>query len=204
MHHDDPELPLKVRLKRELRRRRVPLRQAMKASSRQDRSRLIGERVTQLPVWSQAKCVLAFVSMPSEVQTQPLVDAARKAGKQVCAPVLAPGSPDLSLSVWDPDADLVESPLGFRMPPPSAPTVADTQVDLVLVPALAIDQSGYRLGYGKGYYDRLLPRLSRAFRVGLVFDFELMTELPRTPWDVPVHAVVTDTRTLRVGAPGAP
>ena len=62
---------------------------------------------------------------------------------------------------------------------------------------MAIDASGYRIGYGQGYYDRLLPKLGAAFKVAIVYDFQLLAETPYTDGDVPVDCVVTDQRTLR-------
>jgi 5-formyltetrahydrofolate cyclo-ligase len=76
--------------------------------------------------------------------------------------------------------------------------VAHAQVDLVLVPALAFDARGYRLGYGKGFYDRLLPQLARAERVGLAFELSLLPQLPNEDHDVAVHRVVTEKRVIEL------
>ena len=81
------------------------------------------------------------------------------------------------------------------MPMPEVPASA---VDFVLVPALAVDLQGNRLGYGKGLYDRLLPTLPTALRCALAYDFQLVSELPSSPTDAPVDVVVTDARVLRV------
>ena len=85
----------------------------------------------------------------------------------------------------------------FQQPPLDAPLIAGDEVDLVIVPALAADDRGYRIGYGKGYYDRLLPRLPRAFRAAVIFDFELIAEVPEHPYDTPVDIVITDQRAER-------
>ena len=76
--------------------------------------------------------------------------------------------------------------------------LADAGADLVLVPALAVDARGHRIGFGKGFYDRLLPRLTNAFRVAVAFDFEQIAEVPNVETDAPVHAIVTDEKVLRV------
>ena len=68
----------------------------------------------------------------------------------------------------------------------------------MVVPCLAIDPRGQRVGYGKGFYDRLLPTLPNAFRVAIAFDFQLVAEVPDAEGDVPVQAVVSDKRILRV------
>jgi 5-formyltetrahydrofolate cyclo-ligase len=66
------------------------------------------------------------------------------------------------------------------------------------VPALAVDARGFRIGYGRGFYDRLLPTLPNALTVAIVYDFQLVAEVPEEPFDVPVHVVATDARVLRV------
>jgi 5-formyltetrahydrofolate cyclo-ligase len=76
--------------------------------------------------------------------------------------------------------------------------LARDEIDLIIVPALALDASGYRLGYGRAHYDRLLPTLTQAFRVGAVYDFQLVPELPKELHDVPMHCVVSDSRVLRM------
>jgi 5-formyltetrahydrofolate cyclo-ligase len=87
----------------------------------------------------------------------------------------------------------------FLQPPEHAPSVADGDVDLVIVPALAADERGHRIGYGKGFYDRLLPRLSGATRLCVIFDFELVAEVPNRPGDEMVDLIVTDARIARTG-----
>jgi 5-formyltetrahydrofolate cyclo-ligase len=73
-------------------------------------------------------------------------------------------------------------------------------LDLVVVPALAIDGAGHRLGYGRGYYDQTLVRTVNAVTVGVAFDFQLIAEVPIEAHDVPVAWVVTDQRTLRASS----
>jgi len=85
--------------------------------------------------------------------------------------------------------------------PTSGQSVEASELDLVLVPARAFDRkNGNRLGRGKGYYDRLLERLSpRAFKCGIAFDCQILPTLPISPHDVPVDAVVTESGILRAG-----
>jgi 5-formyltetrahydrofolate cyclo-ligase len=192
---EDPDAFLKAQVKAEIRRRRRSLRRGFPSVARRARSEAIAARVQALDGWARAQTVLAFVSMRTEVQTDTLVEAARAAGKAVAAPRMTPSFDDLELRAWTAEQELEESGMMFLQPPPQAPRVADDAVDLVLVPALAVDERGYRIGYGKGFYDRLLPRLTRALRVALIFDFERIAEVPTHAADVPVHVVVTDAST---------
>ena len=94
-------------------------------------------------------------------------------------------------------ADLAVQGYGFSEPPRTHPQVsADLrEVDVVVVPALAIDPTGHRIGYGAGYYDRALSGTAVA-KVGVIFDFQLVPEVPATDGDVPVDWIVTDRRVL--------
>lgn len=188
---------LRAAMKIEIRERRQQTRRALPREAREERSRSICERLMAMPEWADAETVLAFVSMPREVQTRPAVEAAWAAGKTVAAPRMNATFDDLELRAWRPDDALEESGMMFLQPPEEAPPVADDAVDLVLVPALAVDDRGHRIGYGKGFYDRLLPRLERALTVALVFDFERIAEVPDREGDVAVDVVVTDARVDR-------
>lgn len=187
---------LRAQIKAEIRTRRRAVRGAMPADARRARSEAICANVISLPEWERARTVLAFVSMRTEVQTDGCVAAARRANKIVAAPRMSADFASLDLAEWSADDPLEES--GNMFMQPSGPIVPDEAIDLVIVPALALDDRGHRIGFGKGFYDRLLPRLTNAFRAGVVFDFELVAEVPDRPGDERVDAVITDQRILRV------
>ena len=95
------------------------------------------------------------------------------------------------------EEDLVPGPFGILQPRTGAAPVDPQELSVVLVPAIAYDRRGYRLGYGGGYYDRFLPRLGRAaVTAGLVYDALLLAELPAEGHDRPVQWVLTETRRL--------
>ncbi len=195
---DPAEDALRAGMKDEIRARRRSVRRAMPHAARVARSEAICRRVAELPEWQRAKTVLLFISMRTEVQTQELVALARAAGKRVAAPRMNETFDDLALVEWRTQDELEESGMMFLQPPSGAPPVDASEVDFVLVPALAADARGHRIGYGKGFYDRLLPRLTGARRVGVVFEFEQVAEVPERPGDERVNVLVTDTQTLRV------
>jgi len=195
-----PEMPpeyeqqVRFHVKSELRRRMRGVRRAMAAEARAERSRAIVARLRDEPCFSEARTVAAFVAVRGEVDLAPLVAFAREAGKTVLLPRVDDADDALVLHVHAADAPLEPSRFGVPEPQPEAPIVPPHAVDLVLVPGLVFDVRGHRLGYGAGYYDKLLPTLTRATRVGVAFDFQLVPELPDTPGDVPVSRVVTDAR----------
>jgi 5-formyltetrahydrofolate cyclo-ligase len=95
---------------------------------------------------------------------------------------------------WQPSEPLVIGKYNIQEPDPASPLLTPDLVDLILVPAVAIDRRGYRLGYGGGYYDRLRadPRWREIPTIGIVFDFAHVDELPIEAWDLPIDAVCTE------------
>lgn len=90
---------------------------------------------------------------------------------------------------YSPDDDLIEGRFGVMEPMPLRPTIA---LDMVIVPGVVFDSKGYRIGYGKGFYDRFLAQGSAAFSVGLAYSFQVMGELPRSRFDKKLGALATD------------
>lgn len=200
-----PEIPeelrdqLAFRAKRELRKRMRGVRAALPAASIIERSSAITRRVTELDAWRAARCVALFSSLPDEVQCASLIDQARQSGKRVALPTVIDDEPGLVFRApWDGGVarPLVTSLYGIEEPGEDAPAVPFEEIDVVLVPALALDERGHRIGYGRGYYDRVLPRCVEALRVAVAFDFQLIAEVPTRQGDVPVQVIVTDRRVI--------
>jgi len=154
--------------------------------------------VLGLDAWSSARVIAGYLAMRGEADPAALLDAARDAGHTVALPRVDWAAETMELRAVGREGELEESGMGFMQPAAGAPRVADDEVDLVLIPALAADERGYRIGWGKGFYDRLLPSLSRAVRVALIFDFQLVAEVPDTPGDERVDYIVTDDRVVHV------
>ncbi|HEU4408707.1 MAG TPA: 5-formyltetrahydrofolate cyclo-ligase [Polyangiaceae bacterium] len=197
----DEELPLRLAVKKELRRRMRGVRGALPASAVAERSARLRDRLRALEAWSKARAVALFwpIEAKNEVDLRPLFDAARAAGKRVAFPgVSDEGAPVLRFVGLASELD--DLGRGFLEPPPSAPEARPGELDLVVVPALAIDASGHRIGYGAGFYDQLLPsHAPPALAVGVAFDFQLISEVPTTEGDVAVGWVLTDARDFAAG-----
>ncbi|MFF4604450.1 5-formyltetrahydrofolate cyclo-ligase [Streptomyces sp. NPDC001339] len=139
--------------------------------------------------------VAAYVSIGGEPSTRALLDRLRAAGVRVLLPVLLPDN-DLDWARYEGADRLVQAgwgllePAGERLTPEAV-----TAADVVLLPGLAVDRGGRRLGRGGGSYDRVLERLERSGAatslVVLLYDAELLAEVPAEPHDRPVHAAVT-------------
>jgi 5-formyltetrahydrofolate cyclo-ligase len=171
----------------------------MPADARAAASAAITARIVALPSFAAARTVLLTLSFRSEWDTLPLIGIALAAGKNVAAPRVNRATRMLELhALVDPPRDLVVGAYGIPEPSPGAEAVAPESIDWVLVPGVAFDQAGRRLGYGGGYYDRLLPLLDRASRVAGAFDVQLVDRVPSAPHDIRVGVIVTESRTLIV------
>jgi len=135
-----------------------------------------------------------YVALPYEVQTWWLIETMLSKDKRVAVPVMEEQTRDLAIcEVRDPRAELTPGRFGIWEPAPSMRRpVAVEDPDLVLVPGVAFDRRGHRLGHGHGYFDRLLTRLPETTpTVGLAFEFQLLDHLPTTAHDRAVHTVLT-------------
>jgi 5-formyltetrahydrofolate cyclo-ligase len=141
--------------------------------------------------------VAAYLSMPAEPGTGPLLAGLHDRGVEVIVPVTGPNH-SLDWVRWSPGLDIATSPLG--VPEPSGERLgpaALADAGLVVIPALAVDLVGHRLGRGAGYYDRALT-VARSPLCALVFADELVTQVPHEDHDVPVELVVTEMGIFRV------
>lgn len=196
------EQELRFRARRELRKRLERLRASLPPGAVKARSERIVERVLALEAWKSARTVALFWSFPEEVQLAGLARSAHEAGLRVALPVVVDAPALLFRELqWEGAEPVLErGPMRLLEPGARCPVIPPEEVDVVLVPGLAFDTRGHRLGYGRGYYDRTLPLLTRALRVGVCFDFQLLAELPNHAGDVPVHTILSDKLALEVGA----
>ncbi|WP_138895905.1 5-formyltetrahydrofolate cyclo-ligase [Streptomyces chryseus] len=156
---------------------------------------VLARRALELPELADAATVAAYVSVGSEPGTRALLDALRARGVRVLLPVLLPDN-DLDWAVYEGPEHLGRARLGLLEPVGARLGVrAVLEADAVLLPGLAVDGRGTRLGRGGGSYDRVLARLeaagARPHLVVLLYDEEVVARVPREPHDHPVSAVVT-------------
>lgn len=177
--------------KRRLRKQVLQRLRTQKEGERRRKSEAIWRKLQRLGVFRRAKTVLCYVSLPYEVQTRPLIMHMLEAGKQVVVPRVERGRLALS-ELRDPERDLAPGAFGVLEPTARALRPVPVEaVDVALVPGLAFDRQGNRLGHGQGYFDRLLARLPKTTpTVGVCFDFQLVDRLPTDPHDQAVGTVV--------------
>ena len=168
-------------------------RDGLAAESRRTLSRKIVNAVANWIQNESFDAVLLYLSMRSEVETFGLLDILLREEKTVCAPVM--DTPRLALTphrIQDPNTELVRHPYGPLEPKAACPIFPISQLHLIIVPGIAFDMNGYRLGYGKGFYDRFLAKCPRAISVGLAYQIQMVdTTLPQA-WDMPVQHIFTE------------
>ncbi|MER5216714.1 5-formyltetrahydrofolate cyclo-ligase [Streptomyces sp. NPDC002838] len=191
--------------KRTLRRELLAVRSRLTADDVREAATALADRALELPEVAGARTVAAYVSVGTEPGTLTLLDALRERGARVLLPALLPDN-DLDWAAYTGEGSLARvqhrgkmalfEPVGERLG-----RDAVTTVDVVLLPGLAVDARGMRLGRGGGSYDRVLTRLeqSRAHPalVMLLYDSEVVERLPTEAHDRPVHAVVTPSAVRR-------
>lgn len=183
-------------LKRQLRRRFLAERRALSPEVWRDRSGALCDRLVTLAVLQRADTILAYVSHRQEPDLLPLMESPWGRAKTWGVPRCE--GPHLSWHRWRSRDALETGAFGIREPRRDAPLIDRDRVGVILVPLVACDRAGYRLGYGGGFYDRLLadPTWQRPPAIGIAFDAALVDRLPREPWDQPLEGLVTETETL--------
>jgi 5-formyltetrahydrofolate cyclo-ligase len=184
------------RAKREVRRRVLAARDATDPADRERAAAAIADRVLELPELVAARTVLAFSSFGSELSTMPLIEALTGRGVLVGLPVIV--GEDLVARSWRPGEPTTEASFG-ALEPSGGDVIDPSAFDVIVTPAVAVDRTGRRVGYGGGFYDRFLPRTrTDAFRVAVVLPEQLVREdLPAGAFDLRVHAIVTPEEVIR-------
>ena len=182
-----------------LRAAQVARRDRLTSEQRWAASAAIAARVRSLPAWQRAPGVLSYMAFGSELDLGELHRELLQQGRLLVAPRVPAQGRVLELRlVADLAQDLAPSRWGIPEPRPErCPLVDPAQVDLVLVPGVAFDRWGNRLGYGAGFYDRLFQRLApSALRVACLQDALLVERVPAEPHDAPVDLLLTESMAL--------
>lgn len=161
-------------------------------------SRNAQQRVTTLPAFSAARTIGLYAPIGNEVDTELLCGFAQRVGAVVAYPRIANGAMEFvrfdSECTWQPGMFGIMEPL-VEVQQESSCQVAPEVFDVVVVPGVAFDLVGNRLGYGKGFYDRFLAQcLPQCVFIGLAYDFQLEDRLPREAHDIALDYIVTDAK----------
>lgn len=178
--------------KKKLRSQLVKQRKLLSLEEWEQKSNHICENLTNLSVYKKAQTILAYFCYLKEPNLQFLfsTEELKKWGFPRCE------NNQLIWHLWQPEDKLIKNIYGINEPLADSTLINPVEVDLILVPAIACDVDGFRLGYGGGYYDRLLnlPQWQNIPTIGIVFDFAYLPKLPREKWDQKLTYICTESQ----------
>jgi 5-formyltetrahydrofolate cyclo-ligase len=176
-------------MKHALRQRMCEQRQALSPALHAEKSAAIRRRLEELDVFKDAERLLIYVSLGNEVDTHALIHDALNKGRLVYVPKVVNGEIMICpLMNWE---ELEPGTFGILEPCTVLEGVPAEHMDLIIVPGLAFDSRGHRVGYGKGHYDRLL-KTTKGYKVGLAFHEQMVDKVPTEDHDIPLDLIVTD------------
>lgn len=184
--------------KKELREQMRKIRSELSIEEKQRMSGEILKKLTSLEEYRSTEILFTYVSIQNEVDTYQLIAAALKSGKRVAVPRCVVGKPLIDFYFIHGRSELEPGSYGLPEPPPRPERLCTVRKGLCVLPGLAFDRRGMRLGYGSGYYDRFLQQFEGT-KAGLCFSPILRDRpLPKGRFDVPADIVVTDREIIRV------
>jgi 5-formyltetrahydrofolate cyclo-ligase len=195
------EAGLDAGLKPELRKAATARRDAIPAEVRAAAAQMIAARPFPVPV-GPGMIVSGFMPLKSEINPLPLMRKLADAGARLALPVVAGKGRPLTMRAFAFGEELASGVWGIREPKPDAPQVFP---DILIVPLLAFDRRGHRIGYGAGYYDMTIAELRArkpVVAIGIAFAAQEIAEVPTTPRDARLDLVLTERETISFNTPG--
>jgi 5-formyltetrahydrofolate cyclo-ligase len=183
-------------MKHILRREMLSQRNKQKGEVKLEKDAMIKEKLLSLNEYKKSKIILFYVSIRGEVKTEDMLSQALREGKRVLVPFV---NVKKKLMLISEIHDLNElSPGAFGIPVPTHPKKFPLdKIDLMVVPGIAFDRKGNRVGYGTGFYDRFLKRLKRNVPViALAYDFQIVPKIMPDKYDVRIHKIVTENEVI--------
>lgn len=199
MQDQDTKAPAPLRSQASLRKaalrdEALARRDALEIDDRLEWDPLIAECALALPIWHQGGPVSAYWPMRSEADPRPILEELGRRNLLLCLPAIVAGR--MIFREWAPYGPIVPGGFGTLVPPPQQP---ECQPRILLVPLAAFDRRGYRIGYGKGYYDRALGELGGTISIGIAYAAQEIEAVPEEPHDRRLDWIVTERETIRCG-----
>lgn len=179
--------PLKTRLRKEC----IEARRALDPREKASMDERIAQKLRHLWIYRESDIIYTYVSTEIEADTRGIIKMAVLDGKAVAVPRCIKGTREMEFCIIKSEEDLESGAFGVLEPKESCPVCKDFSGGLCIVPALSFDSSGFRLGYGKGYYDRFLAKFGGK-TAGLCYSAFIRPELPRGKFDKAVDVIITE------------
>ena len=144
--------------------------------------------------FKDSKVVMFYVSFNSEVDTHEMIKEALKS-KRIAVPKVVEGEMQSALII---DFDqMIPSGKFNILEPIELLKIEPKNISLIIIPGIAFDRKGHRIGYGYGYYDKFLRKISKAVKIGIAFDFQIVDKIPNEAHDVPLDSIVTEKEVIK-------
>lgn len=184
-------------MKRKLRKELIEIRKSIPKNEVLEKSNEIKKRLFEMDEFKQASAILFYVSYDNEVYTHDMIKECKKMGKQVIVPFSDKSNRRLILSELNNWNSL--KPGSYGIFEPSKDEIKEfsiEKINLIIVPGVGFDESGRRIGHGRGYYDNLLKNLKDTLIIGLAFELQIIDNIPVNKYDIPVHKIITENRLI--------
>lgn len=185
--------------KKSIRNTILEIRNYLKSEEVDKLSGEIMSNLIKIPIFEKSKKIMVYLSFKNEVDTFKLISFCQKKGKDIIVPFTIEKDKRIVPSlIKDIDKELVKSKFGYLQPSPEhLKPIDDKEIDLIIVPGVAFDRLGYRIGFGGGYYDRFLSKLKhKVTTIGLAYDFQIISRVPAEEFDIPLDYIVTEKRII--------
>lgn len=175
-------------------------RRALSGAQREHTALKIAERILALPDYQQAEHIGVYYAMLEEISLHSFILQARRDKKQLYLPVInnQANKNRMSFQPWSTNDTLNQNQYNIPEPENNALNENFVNLDIVLVPLLAFDTQGRRLGMGGGYYDRYFADHALSLRIGIAHSSQCSATLPSEPWDINCHAIVTEKELIKL------
>ncbi len=186
-------------IKKEIRQKMIQKRKSLSTNDLKDKSLQILKQLQGVESYKNATRLMTYVPFQEEIHTTLIIEDFLSRNREVYIPVTQPKEKKIIVSrLLDLEKDLETGHFGVLEPKAFALRPTDPkEIDLIIVPGLAFTKSGYRIGYGGGYYDRFLPTLAhKPATIALALDFQVMDTLPLNDFDVPVDMIITESQVI--------
>lgn len=189
---------MKFLSKANIRKKMIADRKKMTHEQVEALSDIIINKVKKIPIYNKSKTVMVYLSFGNEVDSKKLIEDCLKSGKRVLVPFCQKdGMKLIPTEIKDMESDLVTDDMGYIQPRKDSIKPVDTEeIDLIVLPGIAFDRKGFRVGFGAGYYDRFLGKLNFSIpTIGVAYDFQMIESfINMESYDIPVDYVITEER----------
>lgn len=188
--------------KKQIRKDILEVRRSMDIDKKDTYDTLIEKSFFESSFYKEAKNIFIYISYDSEINTKRMINRAINEGKNIYVPRTEFDTKLMNAVKINDFSNLVESRYGILEPKKEEPFIDPNELDLIVVPGVAFDKNGGRIGYGAGYYDRYFKRINeknkaRITKLALIYDFQLIDEVPTDEEDVLIDAVLTEKQFIK-------